>query len=248
MGTNVNKFQQLKERSADKLPTHVGIILDGNRRWAHKNKLDINQGHFKGYEVIKDRLYNFLDAGIKYLTIYALSLENFKKRSEIELKYIYKILMKAVDTVMTESIVVKEKVKFNVIGRWTLFPSEVQNKIKELLEFTKDHDKNFVNVCLMYDGQEEIVDAVKEIVKNKVNPEEIDTKLIKKYLYTKDFPECDFIIRTGMSDGTRLSGFLLWDSSYSEFKFREDLWPDYSDELLYEDLIDYTKRSRRKGT
>ncbi len=244
----INKFQQLKEDLADKLPTHIGIILDGNRRWAKKNKFDVNQGHFKGYEVIKDRLYNLLDAGIKYLTIYALSLENYKKRSDIELRQIYKILMKAVDTVISEPIVVKEKVKFNVIGRWNLFPSEVQKKIKELLEFTKNHNNNFVNVCLMYDGQEEIVDAVKQIIKNKVNPEEVDTKLIKKYLYTREFPEADYIIRTGMADGTRISGFLLWDSSYAEFKFREDLWPDYSEDLLYEDLIDFTKRSRRKGT
>jgi undecaprenyl diphosphate synthase len=237
----------LEHLNKSKLPHHIGLILDGNRRWARTNNVDINIGHLVGYKTLRERLFDFFEAGIRYLTIYALSLENAKKRSSEELKYIYKIILKAVDTVIKESIIKDEKIKINIIGRLSVLPLDVQEKIKELIEFTKDHNQAFLNVCIMYDGQEEIVDAVKKILKDKINPDNINRELIKKYLYTNNFPELDFIIRTGMEDGARISGFLLWDASYAEFKFRSDLWPDYSKEMLIEDLKDYINRNRRKG-
>ena len=146
-----------------------------------------------------------------------------------------------------EATVKEEKVNFNVIGRVHLLPADVRAKINELIEFTKENDQNFINLCIMYDGQEEIVDAVKEIIKDGVKEEEINREVIKNHLYTRDFPEVDYIIRTGMEDGARISGFLLWDASYAEFKFRADLWPDYSKEMVIEDLIDFSNRNRRKG-
>ena len=99
----------------------------------------------------------------------------------------------------------------------------------------------------MYDGQAEIVDAIKNIIKDNIDSAKIDKNVIKNYLYTKNFPEVDYIIRTGMEDGARISGFLLWDASYAEFKFRTDLWPDYDQKMVIEDLKDYAKRNRRKG-
>lgn len=240
-------MEELKDIPTNKLPKHIGLILDGNRRWAKKNLLEANVGHLIGYENLKDRLFDFFDAGIHYLSIYALSLENARKRSVNELRYIFKIILKAVDTVISESTVREEKVKFNVIGRIHLLPEDVQEKIKELIEFTKDHNQNFINLCIMYDGQEEIVDAMKKITEDKIKPEDITRELIKSYLYTKSFPEADYIIRTGMEDGARISGFLLWDASYAEFKFRTDLWPDYNKEMIIEDIKDYLKRNRRKG-
>ena len=176
-----------------------------------------------------------------------MSLENLRKRSEEEIKFIFGIILEAVDAVVKEATVKEEKVNFNVIGRIYLLPEEVRDKIKELIDFTKDNNKNFINLCIMYDGQEEIVDAVKEIIKTGVKEEEINKKTIKKHLYTRNFPEVDYIIRTGMEDGARISGFLLWDASYAEFKFRADLWPDYSQEMVIEDLIDFSNRNRRKG-
>jgi len=149
--------------------------------------------------------------------------------------------------VVKEATVKEEKVNFNVIGRIHLLPEDVRIKINELIEFTKDNDKNFINLCIMYDGQEEIVDAVKEIIRNGVKEEDVDRDIIKNYLYTRDFPEVDYIIRTGMEDGARISGFLLWDASYAEFKFRTDLWPDYNKEMVLEDIQDYSNRNRRKG-
>ncbi len=240
-------MEELKDIPANKLPKHIGLILDGNRRWAQKNLLESNVGHLIGYENLKDRLFDFFDAGIHYLSIYALSLENARKRSVSELRYIFKIILKAVDTVINESTVREEKVKFDVIGRVHLLPEDVQEKIKELIEFTKDHNQNFINLCIMYDGQEEIVDAVKKITEDNIKSEDITRDLIKSYLYTKSFPELDYIIRTGMEDGARISGFLLWDASYAEFKFRTDLWPDYNKEMIIEDIKDYLARNRRKG-
>ncbi len=240
-------MEELKDIPQGRLPKHIGLILDGNRRWAKKNLLNLNIGHLIGYENLKKRLFDFFEAGIHYLSIYALSLENVKKRKQQEIIYIFRIILDAVDSVIKEATVKEEKVNFNVIGRVHLLPQEVREKIQELVEFTKDHDKNFINLCIMYDGQEEIVDAVKKIIQDNVKVQEIDRNLVKKYLYTHNFPEVDYVIRTGMEDGARISGFLLWDSSYAEFKFRKDLWPDYSREMVIEDLKEFAMRNRRKG-
>jgi undecaprenyl diphosphate synthase len=240
-------MEELKDIPKERLPKHIGLILDGNRRWAKKSLLNLNVGHLIGYENLKKRLFDFFEAGIHYLSIYALSLENVKKRQQQEIIYIFKIILDAVDSVVKEATVKEEKVKFNVIGRVNLLPVEVQEKIQELVDYTKEHNQNFINLCIMYDGQEEIVDAVKKIIQNNIKSEEVDRNLIKKYLYTHDFPEVDFIIRTGMEDGARISGFLLWDCSYAEFKFRKDLWPDYNREMIIEDLRDFSMRNRRKG-
>ena len=240
-------MEELKDIPKERLPKHIGLILDGNRRWAKNNLLNLNIGHLIGYENLKKRLFDFFEAGIHYLSIYALSIENVRKRQQQEIIYIFKIILDAVDSVVKEATVKKEKVRFNVIGRTNLLPIEVQEKIQKLEDYTKDHNQNFINLCIMYDGQEEIVDAVKKIIQNNVKSEEVDRSLIKKHLYTHDFPEVDYVIRTGMEDGARISGFLLWDSSYAEFKFRKDLWPDYNREMIIEDLRDFSARNRRKG-
>ena len=240
-------MDDLTNLAPERLPTHVGLILDGNRRWARKNNLEEKLGHLVGYKTLRDRLFDFFQLGIRYVTVYALSLENVRKRTPEEVGYIHKIIMKAVDAVKKERVIRKEKVRINVIGRLSLLPADVREKIDELQEFTKLNDKAFLNICIMYDGQEEIVDAVKGMIKDKIDPESINREVVKSYLYTSEFPEADFIIRTGMKDGTRISGFLLWDSSYAEFKFRTELWPEYSKDLLVEDLHDYAKRNRRMG-
>jgi undecaprenyl diphosphate synthase len=240
-------LDRLKKLPKEKFPKHIGLILDGNRRWAGKNNLDPNLGHLEGYRNLRDRLFDFFDTGIRYVTVYALSLENARKRSPEELKYIYKIIYAAVDSVKNESIIRDEKININIIGRLNLLPNDVREKLQELTDFTKEFSHAYLNVCIMYDGQEEIIDAVKRMIKNGVNPENLDRELFKDYLYTKGFPELDYVIRTGMEDGARISGFLLWDSSYAEFKFRDDYWPDYNKDMMIEDLLDYVQRNRRKG-
>ena len=241
------ELEHLKITCADKLPIHVGLIPDGNRRWAREHNVDYKVGHLRGYDALRDILFSFFKAGIKYLSVYALSLENARKRPKLELEYLYKIIIKACEAVRNDPIVVEEKVKVNVLGRINLLPPEVKVVVDDLIEFTKDHDQNFLNMLIMYDGQEEIVDATKKLIQNNVNPEDITRETIKNFMYTADFPELDYIIRTGMDDGARISGFLLWDASYAEFKFRNEFWPDYSEELLLEDLKDFVRRNRRKG-
>ena len=194
----VTSLEELKKVAITKLPNHIGLIIDGNRRWAKERNLDVNFGHLVGYENLRKRLFDFFDAGIQYLSLYILSLENVKKRKPKELDYIYQIVIKAVDTVINESIVKKEKVRFNVIGKCDMLPLDVRKKIQELIDFTKDHDQNFINLCIMYDGHEEIVDAVKGIINDGVRSEDINHNLIKKYLWSKSFPPLDYIIRTGM--------------------------------------------------
>lgn len=240
-------MEEFLKRVNGKLPRHIGIIPDGNRRWARSRNLNINQGHLEGYETLKKMLYSLFDAGIRYLTIYALSLENARKRSKKELDYIYKIIKLAVETVKQDPIIKKESVKVNIIGRLYLLPDDVKEKINELIDYTRDHDKAFINLCIMYDGREEIVDAVKCLLKENLNANDICCNTIKNYLYTKDFPPVDYIIRTGMNDGARISGFLLWDASYAEFRFRNEYWPDYSEEMLIEDLEEFIRRKRRLG-
>ena len=240
-------MEELKNIPKEKLPKHIGLILDGNRRWARNSNLDPNLGHLEGYRNLRDRLFDFFEGGIRYVTVYALSLENARKRSSDELKYIYKIIFAAVDSVKKESIIRDEKIKINFIGKLNLLPEDVRKKLKELTDFTLNFDQAFLNVCIMYDGQEEIVDAIKRLIKEGIEPDKINRELVKKYLHTKDFPELDYIIRTGMEDGARISGFLLWDASYAEFKFRDDYWPDYTKEMLIDDLMEYVNRNRRKG-
>ncbi|MHA1336901.1 MAG: polyprenyl diphosphate synthase [Promethearchaeota archaeon] len=241
-------MEEIKKLDKSRLPKHVGLILDGNRRWARKKGLDANTGHEAGYQTITEILEKFFEAGIRYLSIYALSLENVKKRSEKELAFIYNLIKIAVERAKSEEIVKRERIKFKVIGRIELLPNDVIKKIHELEEFTKDYDGAFINICIMYDGQAEIIDAVKKIIKEDIPPEQIDEKLFRKYLYDKGtFPPVDYIIRTGMEDGARISGFLLWDASYAEFKFRKDYWPDYNERMLIEDLLDYSQRKRRMG-
>lgn len=240
-------LEELRKKGKGNLPKHIGLIIDGNRRWAKKRNLDINFGHLVGYENLKKRLFDFFDAGIHYLSLYLLSLENVKYRKPEEINYIYKIMIKAVDTVIEESIVKKDKVHFSVIGRVSMLPEETRQKLEELIDVTKHHDKNFINLCIMYDGQEEIVDAVKQIINKKIPPEKVNTELIKNHLYTKNSPPVDYLIRTGMNDGARISGFLLWDLSYAEFKFRNELWPDYSKQMVIDDLEEFMERNRRMG-
>ncbi len=242
-----NKLEELKKEAKGKLPRHIGLILDGNRRWAKKRNLNMNLGHLAGYETLRKILFSFLDLGIKYLSVFALSNENVKKRSPQELQYIYNLIINVIDVISKDPVIKEEKVRMNVIGRLSLLPPDVREKINSLIETTKDHDQKFLNICIMYDGQEEIIDAVKKILDDKINPKDVNIDLFKSYLYSKDFPELDYIIRTGMEDGARISGFLLWDASYAEFRFRDNYWPDYNEEMLIEDIREYLRRTRRRG-
>jgi len=201
-------------------------------------------GHTKGYETITKILRHAVRIGIKYLSVYALSIKNLE-RNEREVKHLFKLLEKGLKDIANDEEIVGREVKINVLGRTELLPKGLQEGIKAIEDKTRNHDKHFLNLCIAYDGQDEIVDAVKKIVEDGAGP--ISKKLIKSHLYTKDSPAVDLIIRTGMGDGARISGFLLWDASYAEFIFRNEYWPDYTEQMFEQDLEEYASRMRRFG-
>jgi len=245
---DIVSLEQLKEEYGDKLPLHVGVILDGNRRWIKRKGIkDTLKGHNAGYNTLKKLIYSSYDIGIKYLTIYALSTDNVAKRSKREINYLFELLLRGIEDVFEEPLTFEKEVKIQVFGHIEELPDEFQEKIKKIYESTKNHNKYFLNMCIIYDGQEEIVDAVKKIINKGIQADRISKEIIKQNLYTHNIPEADYIIRTGMEDGARISGFLLWDSSYAEFRFRKELWPDYNEAMLLEDLKEYIRRNRRKG-
>jgi len=249
---NAESFQELAQKiNRSTAPVHVGIIMDGNRRWAEKNNLKAIYGHKKGYQRLRELVDVCNDFNIKYLTVYAFSSENLKKRSEIEKKFLFELLNNSIQEVIDDAQIMEKGVRVNFFGRWTLLPEHLQEKIRHLIKKTENNTGFFMNLCLVYDGQDEIVDAVKSIVKDVVEGrktiDDIDRDFIKSNLYTKNIPAPDMIIRTGMKDEKRLSGFLLWDSSYSEFFFTEVLWPDFDTAEFVKAILNFQQRKRRYG-
>ncbi len=244
----INSLEDLEKYFRNQLPIHLGLILDGNRRWIKQQGInDVTKGHVAGYKNLKSILYPIFQAGIHYLSVYALSNENIKNRTEKEVKFLFKLIIRGVKDVLTEPLIKEKHVRVRLIGRLGELPTEIQQEIEKMNQATKNYHDNFINFCVVYDGQDELVDAMKKIIRSRIPEEQITRSTIKQNLYTSDFPPLDYIIRTGMDDGARLSGFLLWDSSYAEFKFRNELWPDYNKEMLLEDLKEYLTRNRRKG-
>jgi len=246
---DISTLEQLGLHYKGELPVHLGLILDGNRRWIQRQGIsEVTKGHIKGYQTLKAILHPIFQAGIHYLSVYALSNENIRNRTEKEVNFLYKLIIQGVKDVLSESLIKEKHVRVRLIGRLHELPHEIQKEIEKVNLATTEYRDNFINFCVMYDGQDELVDAAKKIVQSGIPSYEITRQTIKQNLYTHDFPELDYIIRTGMEDGeSRLSGFLLWDSSYAEFKFRSELWPDYDEQMLLEDLKDYLRRNRRKG-
>jgi len=244
----IRSLDDLQKHFQDSIPLHLGLILDGNRRWIKKQGIkDVTKGHMAGYKTLKTILHPIFQAGIHFLSVYALSNENIRNRTEKEVKFLFKLILRGVKDVLSEPLIKEKRVRVRLIGRLNELPDEIQKEIEKMNRATEKYHDNFINFCVVYNGQDEIVDATKKIVKSGISPDEITRKIIKQNLYTHDFPELDYIIRTGMDDGARLSGFLLWDSSYAEFKFRNDLWPDYNERMLLDDLKEYLTRNRRKG-
>lgn len=228
-------------------PKHIAIILDGNRRWAKAKGLKPTEGHKAGAEAVKNIAKYAYDSGLKYLTVYAFSTENWKRDvSEVTL------LMKLLDKFTSDLLVSDEKreIRIKVYGDISALDKKLQEKIIKLEEKTKENSKMVFGICLNYGGRDEIVKAVKEISKEiesgKINSEDITKELISDHLYTKDIPDPDLIIRT--SNEYRLSNFLTWQSTYSELYFPENvMWPDFDEYQFDKAIEEYIKRNRRFG-
>ncbi len=226
-----------------KLPKHVAIIMDGNRRWAKKNGLPPGKGHEAGAKNLQEITNYCRDIGIKNLTVYALSTENWHKRSAQEVKGIFNLLIRIVKEKKEEYK--KSGIKFFVLGNFQAFPFKVKNAIKNMLDIVLDHERIKLNIALNYGGRDEIVHAMQEIVKDKVPANKINEELISHYLYTHDQPDPDLIIRPGGE--FRLSNFLIWQMSYAELYFTDILWPDFTPQKLEKALYWYQQRDRRMG-
>ena len=225
------------------IPKHVAIIMDGNRRWAREKGLSVNEGHEAGARNLERIVKKASELGIKYLTVYTLSTENWRKRSKEEVRGIFDLLVRMVKEKREEYQ--KMGIKMFVLGNFQAFPRRVVRAIKEMLKVVLKHERMRVNFALNYGGRDEIVRAVQEIIREGVPPEKVDEELISRHLYTNGQPDPDLIIRTGGE--IRISNFLLWQMSYSEFYFTDILWPDFGPEELEKAIVEYQKRQRRFG-
>lgn len=226
-----------------KIPKHIGIIMDGNRRWAAKRGLTAVQGHEAGVKALVKIVEHCLELGVETLTIYALSTENWRKRARKEVEGIFNLLLKAAEEKKDEYK--KKGVKLAIIGDFQAFPRKVVRAIEEMLAIVKTHERLKVNVALNYGGRDEILRAVKEIVKQDIPAKKINEKMFGEFLYTNGEPDPELMIRTGGQE--RLSNFLLWQLSYSELYFTDTLWPDFSPRRLNQAIAEYQKRQRRFG-
>lgn len=225
------------------LPKHIAIIMDGNRRWAANRGLPPEKGHEAGAKNLEEIVDYCRDIGVKYLTVYALSTENWRNRSAKEVKGIFNLLLRIVKEKREEYR--RSGIRFFVLGNFQAFPLKVRAGIKKIMDIVLDKERIKFNVALNYGGRDEIVNAIKNIIKDGVKPEKVNEELVSKYLYTKDQPDPDLIIRPGGE--YRLSNFLLWQLSYAELYFTDIFWPDFNSKQLDKAIIWYQQRHRRMG-
>jgi len=221
---------------------HLAIIMDGNRRWAKNQNLLSVEGHQKGYEKLKEVMTWCLKKDIKTLTVYAFSTENWN-RSEDEVNFLMTLFHRALTDELAEFH--SQGIRLNVIGSRERLSAKIVKAIAEAEEKTKDNTQGTLNLCINYGGRLEIIEAVKKIVASGVKPENITDKLIADNLWMAGQADPDLIIRT--SGEQRLSGFLTWESVYSEFLFLEKHWPDFSEADFDQALNDFNNRHRRFG-
>lgn len=227
------------------VPNHVGIIMDGNGRWAIKHGMIRSLGHKKGADNLKKLVQHVFNKGVRCLSVYAFSTENFK-RDKDEVNYLMDLIIKFFNK--EKATFVKNKIKVLVSGSKDNLRSDVIAAIEGIEEATKDFTDKVFNVCFNYGGRLEIVDTLKKIIdkvqNNELDISSIDENLVSSYMY-KDLPDLDFVIRT--SGELRTSNFMLWQSSYAEYYFPETLFPDFDEKEFDIALEEYSKRKRRFG-
>ena len=234
----------MSEAKKQNIPGHVGLIMDGNRRWALERNLPTFEGHRKGYEKMKLAPGWFFARGVKALSFYAFSTENWN-RAQDEVNYLMKLLEQAVESDLRE-LAKKNGYQILISGRLEELPGDLPAKCLAVIAETKSNHRGIINVCLNYGGRPEIVDAVRKLIKNKVELEQVHEGMLKKYLYQPDLPDPDMIVRT--SGERRLSGFLIWQSVYSELFFLKKYWPDFEESDVEVILREYEERQRRFGS
>lgn len=228
--------------NGNKLPDHIAIILDGNGTWAKKRGLKRTDGHKEGAKTLSKIAKYASDLNLKYLTVFGFSTENWKRDKE-EVDYLMRLL--AVMIRVHKNKIVEHNIKLRVIGTYDRLTAEQIKMIEEVKEATKNCTGLNLTVAFNYGSHEEIVTAVKNIIKDGINQDDITEDVINSYLYTKELPPVDLLIRT--SNQIRISNFLLWQIAYSELLFMDVLWPDFTEEDLNKAIIEFNKRDRRYG-
>lgn len=230
----------------EKIPEHVAIIMDGNGRWAEERFLPRNAGHQEGTKRVVDIVEVAADLGIKYLSLYAFSTENWKRPKE-EINGLMKLLVYYIRSELNK--IHKNNIKVQTMGDISKLPKIPKQEVEKAIERTKNNNKMVLNIGLNYGGRDEIIRGIKNILYDvkmgKINEEDIDTKIFSNYLYTKGMPDPDLLIRP--SGELRLSNFMLYQIAYTEFWFSDIYWPDFREEHFYKAIIDYQKRDRRFG-
>lgn len=230
----------------ENIPKHVGIIMDGNGRWAKKRKMPRTFGHREGTQRVIEIVEAAYKINIKSLTLYAFSTENWKRPDE-EISKLMDLLAYYIKNQLEK--IKKNNIRINVLGDYRAFPDKIVRLIETALQETKSNDKMILNIGLNYGGQSEIVRASKliceDVIAGRVSLEDIDVESFKDYLYTREQEELDLLIRP--SGELRVSNFLLYQLAYSEFYFSNILWPDFHEEEFYKAIYDFQKRNRRYG-
>lgn len=227
---------------ADKMPLHVAIIMDGNGRWAISRGLPRLAGHRAGTENLRRIIRASVEFGVKYLTIYAFSTENWGRPPE-EVQGLMRILEDVIDKELKE--LHEEGVQLRHIGRLERLAPTLQEKVLDAIEVTKDNSRLVLNIAFNYGGRDEIVHAIQQMIEDGVSANEVTDELVSRYLYTAGVPDPDLIIRT--SGELRVSNFLIWQAAYSEWYITPTYWPDFDKEEYYHALEAFAQRDRRYG-
>lgn len=224
------------------LPLHVAITMDGNGRWAQQRKLPRTAGHDQGLHTVKRIVKLASDIGIKFLTLYVFSTENWK-RTEKEVGFLMNLIH--IHLCGELDFYKQNGIKINHIGDIESLPDSIKKDIKEAIEDTKDFTGMTLNLAINYGGRDELLRGIKKIINNKINENEINEQLISSFLDMPESPDVDLLIRTGGEK--RLSNFLLWHIPYAEQIYTDTLWPDYTDEEFMKNIEDFSHRNRRFG-
>ena len=239
-------IRKMKELDANNIPAHVAIIMDGNGRWARKRLMNRINGHRKGMEAVRQVIVAAREIGIKYLTLYAFSTENWK-RPEEEVKALMMLLGMYLKSEL--KLMMNKGIRLNAVGNISNIPGRERSVLLDTIEKTKDNGNMVLNLALSYGGRGEIIDAAKSLAervkKGELSPDEIDEDLFQSNLLTDGIPDPDLLIRT--SGEMRISNFLLWQIAYTELYFTETLWPDFGEDELIKAVADYQSRERRFG-
>lgn len=224
------------------LPTHIGLILDGNRRWAQEQNLPSLKGHYQGAQVLKEIGIAAINAGIPYVSAYLFSTENWN-RSKSEVTYLMKLIIRFVEEYMGE--LEENDIRILHIGSREGLPKSVLQAIDKAVRRTADNKRGTLGLCINYGGQQEIVDAAKKLLRQNIDPKRLSVRDFEQALYEPEVPPVDLVVRT--SGEYRTSNFMLWRAAYAEYVFLDKYWPDFTKQDLKFVLLYYAKRNRRKG-